>query len=175
MSGVKGQPKKGSHEKCVAEGCSNAVKYKGMGLCSSHRNRLSRQSDFYAKFQSRNVATGECCADGCKSKVLAKGLCKTCYMQEYAKENPQKICAMAAKRRASLRNRTPNWLSDDDLWLIEEVYSLAQMRTKLLGFKWHVDHILPLHGKKVSGLHVPSNLQVIPAIINQQKSAIFNI
>jgi hypothetical protein len=146
-----------------------------MGLCSTHRNRLIRQSDFDAKVQTRIPAMGMCCSDGCKSKVMAKGFCKACYMQAYAKNNPHKICAMASKRRASLRNRTPSWLTADDFWLMEEAYSLAQMRTKLFGSKWHVDHVLPLHGKKVSGLHVPLNLQVIPAIANQQKSAIFNI
>ena len=52
------------------------------------------------------------------------------------------------------------------MWLIKEVYELAQLRTKLFGFSWHVDHIIPLKGKLVSGLHVIENLQVIPGIEN---------
>lgn len=175
MSGIKGQPRRGTHVVCSAEGCSSPAKYTGMGLCSTHRNRLVRHTKFDAKVQTREPATGVCNVEKCEAKVFAKGLCKTCYAQEYSKKNPQKVCAMASKRRASIRNRTPSWLTTDDFWLIEEAYSLAQMRTKLFGFKWHVDHVLPLHGKKVSGLHVPSNLQVIPAIINQQKSASFII
>ena len=54
--------------------------------------------------------------------------------------------------------------------MIEEAYSLAQLRTQMFGFPWHVDHIIPLQGKKVSGLHVPSNIQVIPALENVKKS-----
>jgi hypothetical protein len=53
---------------------------------------------------------------------------------------------------------------------MKEAYDLADMRSKLFGFLWHVDHIIPLQGKKVSGLHTISNLQVIPAIINTRKS-----
>jgi hypothetical protein len=175
MSGIKGQPKFGAHVVCCAEGCSSPAKYKGMGLCSAHRNRLARQTNFDAKVQPREPATGVCNVKNCGANVFAKKLCKNCYSQNYAKKNPQKICAMASKRRASIRNRAPSWLTTDDFWLIEEAYSLAQMRTKLFGFKWHVDHILPLHGKKVSGLHVPINLQVIPATVNQRKSASFII
>ena len=160
---------------CCAEGCSSPAKYKGMGLCSTHRNRLVRHTNFDAKVQTREPAMGVCNVKNCGANVCAKGLCKNCYAQEYTKKNPQKICAMASKRRSSIRNRTPSWLTTDDFWLIEEAYSLAQLRTKLFGFKWHVDHILPLHGKKVSGLHVPINLQVIPAIVNQRKSASFII
>ena len=173
MSAVKGQPRFGTHTVCTAKGCSSPAKYKGMGLCSTHRNRLVRQTKVDAEVQSRSPAIGACSVLNCSGNSFAKGLCKSCYSKDYGKKNPQKICAMASKRRAAIRNRTPSWLTVDDLWLIEEAYSLAQMRTKLFGFKWHVDHIIPLHGRKVSGLHVPNNLQVIPATVNHRKAASF--
>lgn len=78
--------------------------------------------------------------------------------------------ANAAKRHAAKMHRTPTWLTADDLWMIEQAYELAALRTKLFGFSWHVDHVLPLQGKKVSGLHVPNNLQVIPWSDNVSKS-----
>jgi hypothetical protein len=173
MSGVKGQPKKGTQLMCVANGCSNAAKYRGLGLCSAHRNRILRKSKLNDVIVKRNPAVGVCFYDGCTSGIFAKNLCKLCYAKVWAKENPHKVCAMASKRRASIKKRTPTWLTADDLWMIEEAYDLAQKRTKLFGFLWHVDHIVPLHGKKVSGLHVPNNLQVIPALYNQRKSSNF--
>ena len=78
--------------------------------------------------------------------------------------------ARNGKRRAAKLLRTPKWLTQDDLFFIEEAYHLAKLRTELLGIPYHVDHILPLQGKTVSGLHVPANLQVIPATINLKKS-----
>jgi len=77
--------------------------------------------------------------------------------------------ADTAIRRAAKRNRTPLWLTVDDHWMIEQAYELAQIRTKMFGFDWHVDHIIPLQGKTVSGLHVPWNLQVIPGVENVRK------
>lgn len=78
--------------------------------------------------------------------------------------------SLQQKRRASQLNRTPNWLSEDDFWLIQEVYELASLRTKLTGVQWHVDHIVPMQGTIVSGLHCPENLQVIPSIANVSKN-----
>lgn len=81
--------------------------------------------------------------------------------------------AESGKRRASLLQRTPKWLTDDDHWIMEQAYELATLRTKMFGFSWHVDHIIPLRGKYASGLHVPTNLQVIPYIENLRKHSRF--
>jgi hypothetical protein len=98
-----------------------------------------------------------------KEKRLAR--CK-----EYRKENKGKIRAHWGKRRADKRNRTPKWLSKDDLWILENAYELAQIRGNMFGIDWHVDHIIPLRGTSVSGLHVPNNIQVVPANWNLRKS-----
>ena len=84
-------------------------------------------------------------------------------------KNPHKVQAGGIKRSTSKIQRTPKWLSEEDFWLIEEVYETAILRTKLHGFSWHVDHIIPLQGELVSGLHVPTNLQVIPWLDNVRK------
>ena len=83
--------------------------------------------------------------------------------------NPAKVAAMDAKRRASVLQRTPKWLSDSELLRIECLYSLASMLNKHGVESWHVDHIIPLQGKKVSGLHVYSNLRVVPSSVNLAK------
>ena len=63
----------------------------------------------------------------------------------------------------------PKWLTESDLLHIKCKYQLASMLSKNTGEEWQVDHIIPLNGKFVSGLHVPNNLQVITAKENQQK------
>ena len=88
----------------------------------------------------------------------------------YQKANLAKYAQANAKRKAKKLHATPVWLTVDDFWVMEEAYKLARLRSIMTGVKWHVDHILPLQGKTVSGLHVPWNLQVIPERDNRRKS-----
>jgi hypothetical protein len=90
--------------------------------------------------------------------------------KRYYEENYLRMLAKNNKRHADKLRRTPAWLTSDDWWMIEQAYEIAAKRSKLFGFKWHVDHVLPLRGKSVSGLHTPYNLQVIPAVENLRKS-----
>lgn len=97
------------------------------------------------------------------------------YDKEYRNNNKSRTNYWCQLRKISIMQRTPKWLTEDDLWMIEQAYELAAYREKIFGFKWHVDHIIPLRGKTVSGLHTPYNLQVIPATINQRKSNLYKV
>lgn len=97
------------------------------------------------------------------------------YSAIYRKNNVARIRYWAMKRHTAKLQRTPKWLTPDDYWMIEQAYELAVLRKKMFGFDWHVDHIIPLQGKLVSGLHVPTNLQVIPGRENSSKSNRYEI
>jgi len=92
------------------------------------------------------------------------------YGRKWLQNNLDKHAATQGKRRASKLNATPIWLTDSHKLHIECKYSLAAMLSKNTEEQYHVDHIVPLKGKKVCGLHVPWNLQVIPAKENLRKS-----
>ena len=94
---------------------------------------------------------------------------RAAYLRQYQQKNPSKVRAWAMKYHASKLQRTPAWLTEDDLWMIEQAYDIAVKRTQVTGVMFQVDHIVPLQGKTVSGLHVPWNLQVITEFANKQK------
>jgi hypothetical protein len=95
------------------------------------------------------------------------------YVRKSKAKNPAIVLANTVKRRLAKLHRTPSWLTTEDHWMIEQAYELAALRAKLFGFSWHVDHVIPLQGKLVSGLHTPYNLQVIPGTENVRKSNTF--
>ena len=85
---------------------------------------------------------------------------------QWAKENAHKKRSYRAKRRAALLNATPIWADEK---AIESLYKQAAVLSKINLKKYEVDHIIPLQGKTVSGLHVPWNLQIIPTTENRSK------
>ena len=100
-----------------------------------------------------------------KDTVLAKH-------KNYAANNRGARNAIEAKRRAAKLERTVSWGCKES---IDYIYNQSAALTKLLGIEFQVDHIYPMQGELVSGLHVEGNLQIIPATLNQRKSNKFKV
>lgn len=129
-------------------------------------SNIERDRDYSRKYKAKNRET---ILQRSKEYVQANPEKRKATMKAYRKANPEKDVESARRRQAAKLQRTPKWLTEDDIWAMQEAYHLANLRTKLFGFSWHVDHIIPLQGKLVSGLHTPYNLQVIPAKENLSK------
>lgn len=87
----------------------------------------------------------------------------TTYGLKYSKNNRHIKNKIQAKRRAVKLRATPSWLNKEQLNEMAELYILARELAWLNqdGQSFHVDHIIPLQGKEVCGLHVPWNLQLL--------------
>ena len=89
---------------------------------------------------------------------------ETQHKRTYRKKNMGQFVAYTAKRRAAKLQRTPSW---SNLEAIEAIYHHAPRG-------YDVDHIYPLQGKTVSGLHVPANLQYLTKSDNCSKGNRYN-
>lgn len=93
--------------------------------------------------------------------------------REYKKQNPEVVAELNRKhgpmRRAAVIRRTPPWLTEEHKHQMYLIYKDAHARGL------HVDHIVPLRGKLVSGLHVPWNLQPLPPVENSRKRNHFEV
>lgn len=79
---------------------------------------------------------------------------------------PDQKAAETGLRRKRSRHATPAWA---DRKAIKALYLQARIKTRETGQPWHVDHVIPLRGKTVCGLHVAENLCVVPAAENLRK------
>ena len=89
--------------------------------------------------------------------------------RKWREKSRQKYNVTASCSAMKGKNNTPKWLTDFDYKYIRCFYFLAKWKTNLTGVKYEVDHIIPLNGKNVCGLHVPSNLQILTSTENRVK------
>jgi 5-methylcytosine-specific restriction endonuclease McrA len=89
------------------------------------------------------------------------------YQRVWVAENKHMVRAKVARRRARKLQSMPAWADKAE---IASFYALAAHLTKTTGVKHEVDHIVPLRGENVSGLHVQNNLQVLSRTDNRIKA-----
>ena len=95
---------------------------------------------------------------------------KRAYKKEHKIANPEYYKALVSFRRKKHQMATPKWLSIEQKKDIRGLYLLAQSTSSITGERYVVDHIIPLIGEVVCGLHVPWNLRVITQEENLAKS-----
>ena len=87
--------------------------------------------------------------------------------KNWAARNPANNLERVGLRRALKKRACPWWV---DRTALREIYQQARSLTATTGIRYHVDHIVPLNNPLVCGLHVPWNLQVLPAEDNLRKA-----
>ena len=119
-------------------------------------------ADVYAKRREKSLQQSKAYYVGNAEAIKSR-------QRLWSKTNRGLANALSKKYKSKKINATPSWLNESQLLAIKCKYQLAAMLNIHGVERWHVDHIVPLRGKTVSGLHVPWNLQVMPAKDNLAK------
>ncbi len=135
-----------------------------MKICSKCRcAKLIDEFSFSSKIRGiRQSRCKVCCRAEHREYYRKNKARKRLYNEAYRKTNLWRYAAASSKYRASKLRATPTWLTDTQLALMQRMYE-----NRPDGY--HVDHIVPLQGDFVSGLHVPWNLQYLLASENYSK------
>ena len=110
-------------------------------------------------------------ADMVKTKALGRSNeQRQVYRRAWKKTHPDEVKASTKHRRDKHKQATPPWTTLEHKQQIRQLYIDAMTVSRVTGVAYVVDHIIPLRGETVCGLHVPWNLQVITREENLKKS-----
>lgn len=110
-----------------------------------------------------------------KEAVIARAATRTneakqAYRNAWKDRNPLEVKASTKHRRDKHKQATPKWLTAEQKAQIRKMYIDAMTVSRVTGVPYVVDHIIPLRGQEVCGLHVPWNLQIMSREENLKKS-----
>ena len=136
----------------------------GKEMYAKHQEkRRAQKKELYAAKRDTLLERQAKWRDGNRNKLAARD-------KRRYEADKSKFFANNAKRRAAQLQATPPWLTKEHWKAMAEMYADAQMMTETTGVPHDVDHIWPLKGRKSCGLHVPWNLQIVPAAWNNRKA-----
>ena len=109
-----------------------------------------------------------------EGRILAAKRVREYYAREVAKDPdfhkkqywPNRDRCIQNTVNSKFRHITPAWA---DMAAIEKIYAMARELSDATGHQYHVDHIIPVKGRNVNGLHVETNLRVLSAYANTRK------
>ena len=155
--------KDGLHRWC--KDCAKVAKkeWYAKNVESERTKAMQHHYENYEKNKERIIKT---VSDWQKTnKEKYRKIAKKCY-----EKTKHKRFAWQALARAAKRNAVPKWVNGELKQEIQKFYVEARAKTKETGINYEVDHIVPLMGDNVCGLHVPWNLRVITRFENRSKA-----
>jgi hypothetical protein len=144
----------------------NPEKYKKQEKTYNEKNREKRRFKT-AEWRKNNPERSKQSQLKTREKYKDRYNSKT---REWREKNKIKTVEYSIRRSLAEALRTPKWLNEQQLNDIVDVYKKAKEVSISTGLHMQVDHIIPLRGNNVSGLHVPWNLQIIEGKLNGKKS-----
>lgn len=144
-------------QKCALDGCDKPARYGRMCCCPTHSRKLGGQrGSAVANSKPKKPYQRRIELEYKPPKVY----------KDYSPEQKAKHLARVKSRTKRLRQATPSWANKE---AIEKIYIEARMLSLSTGIKHEVDHIVPIKGEQVSGLHVEYNLQILTKKENRDK------
>ena len=140
---------------------------KGNETRAEYFRQYNQREDVKDKKNEWYVEHKEQVIDAAKTRPIEV---KRVYQKAWKERNTTWVRADTKARRRKHRNATPKWLTKKEKAEIRELYKIAITMSKTTGEQYVVDHIVPLRGEDVCGLHVPWNLRVITQEENLKKS-----
>ena len=130
---------------------------------------LRRKEHILAQKRANYLVNGEHLRADINARNAANPTVHRQSARQWQRENKGRVNANCARRHAAKLHATPSWLTEEQQEQIVKFYVEAKRLEQADGIKRHVDHIYPLQGKTVCGLHVPWNLQILVGTVNMRK------
>ena len=152
-------------ERLTESGCCIACSLeRGKQWRRNNKDRVQkRDAMYYQKYKSRKIEY----ANEYRSKFPEK---TALVCRNWRAKNKHKHAHSERKRQAAKMSATPKWLSKSDYVWMDKIYYQARLTSDKYSADINVDHIIPLQGKDVCGLHVPWNLRLVSRSYNSTKN-----